>query len=657
MKRKIIILICILALCLGGGGLALALTSSGTTKYEDREAMHYGGTTTFSLFSDKDITAKIRASQSPGRGAELFVNGQSKGEYKGGYVAVELNRGVNSVAFKIDGKEDPVVDLLVKGVAKHEEAGAALLYDRYEAEDLTTDGLVAEKDRTYHSIAAEASGRSYVELNEKGQSLTLTLENPADALVIRYSIPDSSDGKGVDDKLLILAGGDEYTCDITSKYAWVYGNFPWNNDPSTAKVEAAHVFFDEARIRLDKTYPAGTEITLKFPEDAVSDSLIIDLVEAEDIPEALPKPDNALSVTDFGAVAGDELDDADAISECIKEAAAQNKEVYIPEGDFLIKDKQYIRGITISFPNTVIRGAGMWYTNLYGDAAGFLIMAENVGLYDFALTGTVSQRFDSIDPPAINLTDNTKRRNGATMQNLWIEHFKLGTWSNTTMGVRIAGCRIRNTLADGINLCGGSSHCMIEFNDLRNTGDDGIACWSKGVVDEDNKIMHNTVALPWLANHIALYGGKDIIVENNYLTDSIHNGGGVKISTNFNPQDFQGQILVRGNVIERCGSMNNDAGGVNGGIWINSVEGKEIAADVRIVGNVISDSTYSGISFIHGGAVTGMVIENNKVSGSATYGIEFLGGCKGQVQLKGNELKDNGSGEIINHGGEAFVLQ
>ena len=54
------------------------------------------------------------------------------------------------------------MDLLVKGIDKHEEAGAALLYDRYEAEDLKTDGLVAEKDRAYHSIAAEASGRSYV---------------------------------------------------------------------------------------------------------------------------------------------------------------------------------------------------------------------------------------------------------------------------------------------------------------------------------------------------------------------------------------------------------------------------------------------------------------------------------------------------------------
>jgi hypothetical protein len=651
-----IILICMLALCLGAGGLALTLTSFGAAGFESREAMHYGGTTTFSLFSDKDTQVKIKASKSPGSGAELFVNGQDKGEYTGGYVTVELNRGVNSVAFKIDGKESPEVSLYVKGIAKHEEAGAPLLYDRYEAEDLKTDGLVAEKDREYHSIAAEASGRSYVELNEKGQSLSLTLENPADALVIRYSIPDSPDGKGIDDRLLILAEGDEYTCDITSEFAWVYGNFPWNNDPSTAKVEAAHVFFDEMRIKLDKTYPAGTDITVKFPEDAVSDSLIIDLVEAEDIPEALPIPANALSVTDFGAVADDNTDDADAIAECIKEAAAQKKEVYIPAGDFLIKDKQYIRGITISYPDTVIRGAGMWYTNLYGDAAGFLIMAENVGLYDFSLSGTVSQRLDSIDPPAINLTDNTKRRNGATMQNLWIEHFKLGTWSNTTMGVRIAGCRIRNTLADGINLCGGSSHCMIEYNDLRNTGDDGIACWSKGVVDEDNKIRHNTVALPWLANHIALYGGKDIIVENNYLTDSIHNGGGVNISTNFNPQDFEGQILVQGNVIERCGSMNNDAGGINGGIWINSVDGKKIDADVRIVGNAISGSTYSGISFIHGGPVTGMVIENNRISESATYGLEVLEGCKGQVQYKGNEFKDNGTGEIINHGGEEFVL-
>ncbi|MCR4695652.1 MAG: right-handed parallel beta-helix repeat-containing protein [Pseudobutyrivibrio sp.] len=654
MKKRLGIVIIAALLCIGVAGFAVNYFAG--EKYESQEAWHYEGTETFSIYAKEAGTIKVKSSKSLGSGARLLVNGRDLGEYTSGYEHVDLNKGVNSIAFKTEDEESPAVDLLVKGGEKFVDAGSPLAYDRYEAEEEESDGKIEGPDREYHSIASEASGRSYVLLDKKGQSLSFTLKNPADALVIRYSIPDSPDGKGVDDKMKVVAGDKEYSLDITSKYAWVYGNFPWNNDPATASVEAAHVFFDEARIKFDEPYPAGTEISLVFPEDAISDSLIIDLVEAEETPEEIPMSENALSITDFGAVANDEGDDADAIAECIKAAASEKKEVYIPAGNFLIKDKQYIRGITISYPDTIIRGAGMWHTNLYGDAAGFLVMAQNVGLYDFSLTGTVSQRFDSIDPPAINLTDNTKRRSNITMQNLWIEHFKLGTWANTTMGVRIAGCRIRNTLADGINLCGGSSHSMIEYNDLRNTGDDAIACWSKGVVDEDNKIRHNTVALPWLANHIALYGGKDIIVENNYLTDSIHNGGGINVSTNFNPQDFEGEVLIQGNVMDRCGSMNTDAGGINGGIWINSVDGKEISAHVIIKDNVIKNSTYSGISFIHGGPVSNMVIEKNEISGSATAAIEVLGECTGEISLGDNTFKDNAKDEIDNKAGDDFKI-
>ncbi len=105
-------------------------------------------------------------------------------------------------------------------------------------------------------------------------------------------------------------------------------------------------------------------------------------------------------------------------------------------------------------------------------------------------------------------------------------------------GISIMGCRIRNTYTDGINLCAGISHCVVVQNDLRNTGDDGIAMFNRGVLCVENKIIHNTVKFPWLANNIALYGGKDIEVSHNLLVDMICFGSGINISTNFKPQVF-----------------------------------------------------------------------------------------------------------------------
>lgn len=103
------------------------------------------------------------------------------------------------------------------------------------------------------------------------------------------------------------------------------------------------------------------------------------------------------------------------------------------------------------------------------------------------------------------------------LQNIWIEHYKVGLWADVVNGISIMGCRIRNTYADGINLCGGTSDCVFTQNDLRNTGDDAIAMFNRGVLCVANQVTYNTVSLLWLANNIALYGGKDIEVSHNLL--------------------------------------------------------------------------------------------------------------------------------------------
>ncbi len=53
-------------------------------------------------------------------------------------------------------------------------------------------------DRTLGTLAAEASGRRAVRLDQPGQYVEFTLTRPANAVDIRYSVPDTPDGKGLD---------------------------------------------------------------------------------------------------------------------------------------------------------------------------------------------------------------------------------------------------------------------------------------------------------------------------------------------------------------------------------------------------------------------------------------------------------------------------
>ncbi|MCE1915237.1 right-handed parallel beta-helix repeat-containing protein, partial [Enterobacter hormaechei] len=75
-------------------------------------------------------------------------------------------------------------------------------------------------------------------------------------------------------------------------------------------------------------------------------------------------------------------------------------------------------------------------------------------------------------------------------------------------------CRIRDTWADGININGGAKNTIVEQSSFRNTGDDGMAMWSKALnggtgTVEGSTFRYNTVQIPNLANGIGIYGGKN----------------------------------------------------------------------------------------------------------------------------------------------------
>jgi len=90
--------------------------------------------------------------------------------------------------------------------------GASLGMVEQEAENATTNGAVLPFDTSAYTLAGEASGRQAVRL-APGQFVEFTLTRPANALTIRYSIPDASGGGGIEAPLrltveptLIVAG-------------------------------------------------------------------------------------------------------------------------------------------------------------------------------------------------------------------------------------------------------------------------------------------------------------------------------------------------------------------------------------------------------------------------------------------------------------------
>lgn len=90
----------------------------------------------------------------------------------------------------------PVVTRAALAPALVAGRGAKVAFAEQEAENAVTDGTVIGPDRTAYTLPAEASGRKAVELTP-GEHVEFTLPSAANAITVRYSIPDAPGGGGI----------------------------------------------------------------------------------------------------------------------------------------------------------------------------------------------------------------------------------------------------------------------------------------------------------------------------------------------------------------------------------------------------------------------------------------------------------------------------
>ena len=479
--------------------------------------------------------------------------------------------------------------------------GAAVPWTTYEAEDMTNfNGIVLGPQYQANLVGSECSGRRCVRLNAAGQYVQFVALAPANSLVVRYSVPDTSDGVGADYTLSLYKNGTfVQKLALTSKYSWLYGAYPFTNNPASGSPRNFH---DEARL-LGLTLGTGDTVRLQKDADDTAAYCLIDLVDLENVAAPLTAPANSLSITSYGAVGDGVSDCTAALQSCITAAQAQGKTVWMPAGTYLITGN-------INLPSgTTLQGAGMWYTTLRGSASLYNTSpsrrvnlngtGSNIHLSDFAILGFLNYRNDTEGNDGLGGSYGT----GSTISRIWVEHTKAAAWILNSQGLVVDNCRFRNTLADGINLNRGMRATIVTNCTARGTGDDGFAIWpspgSQAYVSGLNVITHCTAQTPFLANGGAIYGGQSNRIEDCLFQDIVYDCG-ILISTTFpvGTNAFSGTTTAQRCDLIRCGNY----AGLQLCLQTNSLAG------INLNNLNIADSSADGLSIIAPGSnpVTGV---------------------------------------------------
>ena len=368
------------------------------------------------------------------------------------------------------------------------DRGAQVPFTQYSAVNAQNTGTVIGPSDNLYTLPAEAIGRTAVTLNSAGQYVQFTLVKPANAVDLRYSIPDSADGTGLTTPLKVYVNGQARPdLTLSSTYDWFYGSYPFTNDPADLD---GHHMYDDVRTLFGRTLPAGTQVRFEIADPSIP--VTLNVADFEEVAPPAPQPRGSISVLSYGADPTGQTDSTTAIQNAINAGSAAGKAVYIPPGNFLVTSHLIVNNVTLT-------GAGEWYSVLGGNGVGVFgnfapTPSTNVHLSNFAIYGQVNARVDSEDFMGIggSLQDST-------ISDVWIQHVQAGIWmTGPFTNLKISNVRIQDTVADGINFDGGITDSSVTNTYIRNTGDDGIALWSNGVADANDIISqrHRAAAGP-----------------------------------------------------------------------------------------------------------------------------------------------------------------
>lgn len=308
--NRVMPVFCLLFLAACGGGesgsngpaLESIAVSPGTSSLVSGQELQFSAVGHYSDQSSKDLSGQVTWTSSSPNVASIGTSGLASALSPGdtavsaSYLALSA-----SVALNVASGTWPVAS--------------------YEAESAQRTGSAAvigaadQSDRTVGDLAGEASQRQAVVLTGVGDSVAWTVasgEAGANALVIRYSIPDAPLGGGASGQMMLSlldstgAVRLQQSLQLTSRYGWLYGgvmdgtklyNSPANATQYATASNATHLY-DEIQLKLPIAAKAGDTIQLSKTAAAGVGTVTLDFIELETVPMPLSQPAGFLSLAD-----------------------------------------------------------------------------------------------------------------------------------------------------------------------------------------------------------------------------------------------------------------------------------------------------------------------------------------------------------------------
>ncbi|HVV18638.1 MAG TPA: discoidin domain-containing protein [Pseudonocardiaceae bacterium] len=589
------------------------------------------------------LSGSYSGSLAPGAGASVSM---------GSWTAVNGKYTVRTV-IAVDANELPIKQANNTSTTQlFVGQGANMPYDSYEAEAGTVGGgaTVVGPNRTIGDQAGEASGRKAVTLTGTGSYVQWTSREATNTFVVRFSIPDSSGGGGIDATLdLYVDGNLVEPLNLTSQYEWLYGDetAPGNSPGAGAP---RHIY-DEASFVLPASYPKGSVIKLQKDASNTAQYYAIDFMNLEQAtPTANPNPSTYVTPTGF-----DQQSVQNALDAVRMDTTGKLVGVYLPAGTYQTTGKFQVYGKAVQ-----VVGAGPWFTRFTSPTSqqntddGFDVQptANGSTFTGFAFFGNYTSRIDG-PGKVFNLTNVSN----LTISDIWVEHTVCVIWGTHVSGLTVSNMRIRDTFADGINLTNGSQNNTVSDSEARSTGDDSFALFAaqdQNSADLTGNTFQNlTALLPWRAAGFAIYGGDGNTFQNLYSADTLTYSGLTLSSLNFG-YPFQGfgdnpKTVVRNLSLVRDGG-HFWGGQVFGAVWVFSAT--QPFQGIRVNDLTITDPTYSGIMFqtdyvggVAQNPVQDTVFTNTVITGAQRSGDAY--DAKSGYGIWANPLPEAGQGPAV----------
>jgi hypothetical protein len=551
----------------------------------------------------------------------------------------------------------------------HAQVGAKTPFTTLEAEAGRLGGGAAIRSFVLGSpvpaaatLELEASGGELVELNATNQSVSWT--NPvakANTIVIRSSIPDAPNGGGITATIdLYVDGAFRQAIIVSSKQSWNYRNSKTTPDDPNGGGTPWH-FYNEDRAFITGA-PIAAGSTIKLQKDTANTAAVYDLdsIDLENVPAPLTQPSNSLSIISCGADPNFTTDSTIAIQNCVADARTQAKSVWIPPGKYMVAS---LASTPLDLTGVTVNGAGMWYSMIYKNvplAPPTLPWRSNILVGSGTTLRDVSIDSDAIyrsiggvsgDDYGITATG----AGGWLIDRVRVQHCD-AQWLSGSNGT-IQNSRVADSWADSINLNNGNSpnankaglNLTAKNNFVRGGGDDGIATYSDAGSSGTNPqmngthIFNNTSVAPYWANGLRIAGGKNVLVQNNLVTDPAANNG-MEVSVygvTGNPLD---SATISGNIILRGGGWNGtdrhgmDVGSHNSGTFASTY------TTATINNNIIKDSRRAGLKISP--TLEKLIISNNVIDHPALQGIWIAPGVTGTGSFDSNTVSNLNTGQV-----------